>query len=49
MFSQTLMSGPEYMAFVGMNVLKILQRLAATTKRFFWKTKLPKISRNFDR
>ena len=34
MFSQTLISGPEYMAFVGMNVLKTLQRLAATTKWF---------------
>ena len=32
--SQTLMSGPEYIIFVGTNILKTLQWLATTTKCF---------------
>ena len=37
------MCGPEYIAFVGINILKTLQHLAATT-RFFWRMNVPKIS-----
>ena len=34
-FSHALMSGPEYTNFVGINILKTLQRLTAATTRFF--------------
>ena len=43
------MSSPEYMVFVGMKILKTLQRLTATTELFFWEVNLSKISQNFDR
>ena len=33
-FCQNLISGPEYIIFVGMNILKTLQSLATITKRF---------------
>ena len=48
-FSQTLVSGPEYIIFVGMNILKTLQQLATPTKCFFWEINVPKKSQNFDR
>ena len=48
-FSQTLISGPEYISFVGIYILKTLQLLAATTKRFFWEINFRKILWDFDR
>ena len=43
-----LRTGPKYIIFVGMNILKTLQQLEAVTKRFFWKINVLKISQNFD-
>ena len=48
-FLRPLMSDSEYTIFVGINILKTLQRLAATTKKFFYKINVPKILQNFDR
>ena len=37
-FSQILISGPEYIIFMGMNILKTLQQLATSTKCFSGKS-----------